>query len=1352
MDAPKYQKSDPAILLLNEIDILLAQTRLMELYLKQAQATAANQNARLQEQYESELATLRAALTAKERQLQERPVVAVDHNLQASIEQLQRELSEKQRFLAGHEAALERSANDINALQSRIAQLEAENNASVNAAREANALRESLAADVAALNQELENSRRDLHQQQQAAREIESGLREQLQRLQNQVAENQANAFGTADELHKAQQEIAALRQHLGSLQALQDDLQSNAARELEQARGRFEGELASLRRALAERDRTVVESQAALVEIERGLRSEISALRHELEQKQAALAIRDDELRAAGAQIAALQRRVTDLELAHREATAATAEIDRIRRSLAEEVANLQHEVEVKEKELTHRYEAVTAVELALHGRIQALQQELARAHEASNTHEVELQNNRAEIDALQSRIVELERAQADISLLDATRQQLEGDLNRLRADLAQKESFLAARERAIGAIESSLGAEIAALRQALEQERSAAASASDELRQARAELAASRENFAAQLAQKDHELGELRASATRATEQLSHRVDEMARQLSERERNAADLEARMSAEIEALHQQLARERSATNQAHEELLQRQAELAAAREALDAQLKLKDDEIASLRASAASQTEQLSLQVDQLRFQVAEHERGFADLEARRGAEIATLQQQLAHERSAAASASDEVRQAHAELAESRDALEAQLRQKDEEIEGWRASGAGQTEQLTNRINELQLQLTEKQLLADSRGSELEHLRITVNQLSEQLSASDDHLAQARVLWQTTEAQLNSDIARLSDARDDLSRAQTALAVQLDQARGANAGLRSELQEAKNRTAELEALLHSSQAAMAEVESDRARLSSSLEETIGLYDKTKSDAVRELAEVRKALETEIAALRGELQQKAWSLAQQQASVENLAQVHREQIRKLEARLAEQQPATEKQTRDLEEALSRANSWQQQVEELQAELQRTQAEGASQAEQIRQDYAARLDSANALLAAKSAELAKSGAVRANVEESLRAEITRLHNEMQSRTAALQTREDELDRVRAEMTAVQNRIVQLESVTARTENEAREIHQAKSALEGDLSALRDELQQKSSAVTQQQAAMDELAARHRGQIEQLEANLSEHQRASDERRREIDQSQAQIALLQGRVEELQAALQQVELSAASQTEQLRQEYQARVDALSRELAENAAQFDDRAGRTADMAHALRSEIARLIGEAQERNLILQNRNDELVRVKGELDSLSERFTQLESHAIQAESSANGEAERVRTEYQAQLALLQAELSQKEWALEERQAIVAGLDQEHRLQIEALRQQLAEKERMAAPSDGAFVMGDPNLTDAQREKLHKLDDIAKAIRAGDDVGQPAPSGRRWQTGFGWKRRWRS
>ena len=54
--------------------------------------------------YESELAILRADLAAKERQLQERPVVAVDRNLSSTVEQLQRELNEKQQLLSGHEA------------------------------------------------------------------------------------------------------------------------------------------------------------------------------------------------------------------------------------------------------------------------------------------------------------------------------------------------------------------------------------------------------------------------------------------------------------------------------------------------------------------------------------------------------------------------------------------------------------------------------------------------------------------------------------------------------------------------------------------------------------------------------------------------------------------------------------------------------------------------------------------------------------------------------------------------------------------------------------------------------------------------------------------------------------------------------------------------------------------------------------------------------------------------------------------------------------------------------------------------------------------------------------------------
>jgi hypothetical protein len=88
-----------------------------------------------------------------------------------------------------------------------------------------------------------------------------------------------------------------------------------------------------------------------------------------------------------------------------------------------------------------------------------------------------------------------------------------------------------------------------------------------------------------------------------------------------------------------------------------------------------------------------------------------------------------------------------------------------------------------------------------------------------------------------------------------------------------------------------------------------------------------------------------------------------------------------------------------------------------------------------------------------------------------------------------------------------------------------------------------------------------------------------------------------------------------------------------------------------------------------------------------------------------------------------------------------------VEERQAIIAGLEQNHRQQLDGLLQQLAEKDQSAVPRDDGFVMGDPRLTGAQREKLNGLGDL---VNAGASL--PAPFGRRWHSGFGWKRRWRS
>src|SRR5215472_6508938 len=62
-----FNSPNPLVLLLNEIDILLAQMRLMELCLNQAQARANYERELAHQKYEAEIATIRRALASSER-------------------------------------------------------------------------------------------------------------------------------------------------------------------------------------------------------------------------------------------------------------------------------------------------------------------------------------------------------------------------------------------------------------------------------------------------------------------------------------------------------------------------------------------------------------------------------------------------------------------------------------------------------------------------------------------------------------------------------------------------------------------------------------------------------------------------------------------------------------------------------------------------------------------------------------------------------------------------------------------------------------------------------------------------------------------------------------------------------------------------------------------------------------------------------------------------------------------------------------------------------------------------------------------------------------------------------------
>ena len=214
----------------------------------------------------------------------------------------------------------------------------------------------------------------------------------------------------------------------------------------------------------------------------------------------------------------------------------------------------------------------------------------------------------------------------------------------------------------------------------------------------------------------------------------------------------------------------------------------------------------------------------------------------------------------------------------------------------------------------------------------------------------------------------------------------------------------------------------------------------------------------------------------------------------------------------------------------------------------------------------------------------------------------------------------------------------------------------MEQMRGKLEAELAAARHELQQKAWALAQQQANLENLALTHRNQIQKFEERLAEQQRNVQDHSGEVDRAQSQTQSLQRRIEELEIDLQHAQLTTARAAEQVREEYARRIEELSAEVQRSTATLQERETGQTETEQALRAEIERLMRDAEEKSLILQNRNDELVRAKSDRDALQERYAELASSTTRNENAANDDIERMRTEFQAQLALLQAEVSQK------------------------------------------------------------------------------------------------
>ena len=1209
MDLPSKSPSDPLTLLLNEIEILLTQSRLVELYFKQSQATATYESARAREQHQAELTGLRAALAEKEQDLAARQsgANAQEQSLRQQVRILESGLGEVRQRLARREAELQEVESAAANLRQQISQIESVKEQAQDLARQSAAARRELEAEVITLSARMEKDQQSWQKEQFGARELQDALQDQITQLQEQLREKSDRSRSAETELQQARAAIPEIQRRMAELETSRTEALTGAARELAQMRARFNSELGRLQTLLAERDAALEESRRTANATEQGLKNEILTLASQFDQKQALVENRDDELRGAQAQITALQQRTTALEsAADRLAQAGAEEMASLRRVHENELANLRHEVARRDRALTERQEAVSAVELALHGKIQSLQQDLARSGATMAEHETAAQSARAEMAALRDQINHHEAAAAE----NLAEQQRASELaiSNLRDTLAQQESALNEREEYSAALEARLLADNSQLRNELEEQRSAAERMNAELTRLRTEIAAldeqksqlehsrndleqsrqqetlARQELEARLRDKDNELRGLQANAHELIqaalrdheahlksleEQTTKEITQLQNRLQERElaEQQGQLElVRLHTAIAALEEQKAR----SENTREELTQQLGQAAESRQELEARLQTQAKEIETAQRRADEQLE-AALHEQELRFRASEEERGNEITELRRRLDqeqnnAGILREEfdrlrvehtgIEFERTRSEQLRRETERDFQQATALRQEIETRLQAKELELTTAQSDAELLKQKLDGKINRLQLDLAEKQLLVESRMAEINDLKAQLSQLAENMTAREA-------------------------AVDALTRSQTD-------------------------TAQLHA---EHQAALATLRAE--------------YQTERSHRESEIAEERRRVE--------ELNQNISASEQRNGELENVLGQHR---------------------RDLEAATSDAAT------------------------------------------------------------------------LRSRLEDVESRHTEL------------------AVAAREQDELRV------KFETELAAARGELQQKAWASAQQQAALENLALAHQSQIQKLESQINEERNRIRERDHEIERSKSQAHLLDQRVAELTAELQQTERTAIDRAVQIKEEYGLRIADLERQLAQKTSELQTRGEAQPELEQTLRRELDRLIRETQEKNQILQDRNDELVRVKAEADGLRERFSQVEAAATEAEAAFTSEGERMRGEFQAQIALLQAELSQKEWADAEHQAESHGIEQTYRQEIESLREKLAQSETRDNLERSDFILGDAPLN----QVLEAQFESAENLHTNNGKDHEISPSRRWQGGFAWKRRWKS
>jgi chromosome segregation ATPase len=1016
--------------------------------------------------------------------------------------------------------------------------------------------------------------------------------------------------------------------------------------------------------------------------------------------------------------EILSAQTRLMELYL-KRAHTAAFGEVEKLQEEFRAKVTNLKAKLEDKENTFSKHLTVFQSERDQFNAQNQELFQRIAEQQKLIHRHQEESEQRGAEIVSLQKQIADLKEAQRELQdtatlRVEGAQDELKSQVAQLQTELEQKEQALVQRQSAISQLEQSAQAKVLSLEEELARSHESAErqrivmerveSECHELRQRLAQMESINEQIQAQAGQ---DLEAVRQDAQAKVAALQSEIVHKTTLLTRNQATIAGLEQELKASADKSRSQEASKGELLENYAAEISRRDANIAtlsgrfAELESLAQQQRLAAaDELSQVRKTFAAELAALRSELSE-KQKLLEQGRGvLQNVEQELRNRNRELQGQLAAKESVVESQEDNLRHAHAELLVVRDAL----LERERGLAAWQVRVSEQEQIFQAERNEWQSQLAEKQLLVEGYAAVIERMK--------------GEIAQTRQAFESENGGLHSRLESQQRAIENQAalheRAQ-GLATRLDAATGQLAGKQAEL-------ASQSETLRQSQAQVAEltVALSRAR-------------ETLDDQQMKARCAEQDLATRIAELRAELERTEDALRERDSAASRAEPAFKAQIEHLESRLNEKDLVLETRSREIAVLQARVESLAGQATRLEAAHAQALADAARESDRAWQARQAESSALKSESEKQQALLEDRQAALREIEQKLRAEINVLNEQSSSQERVVETQSAQLRQAEAEANALRERISELEGVNRQGEDNP--VHGPDSDAHR-IAVLEQKLRFTEQTLAERDAALQRMEQQLQSHSDEPTFKLAEGNGGGENQGEQLRAAQERIAELLERLGQLEAARHTLQENASHELQQLRDSFEMRIAKLRMELAakHNTPPKDqspqEQRAASIGLQEDYQRQIQELQGQLVEKHSLLENRNEELIKVKAEMDA-------LQDHLMQVKASRGEEAP---------ISPFSVELREED-AVEIRQSFTNGQEQQPQLRPDPL--QLYAANGVTILENGAT--GHDTGNTQRTNRFTHLEGRVRSWTPETEKDSAFGASRRWHMGM-FKRRWKS